>query len=317
MNTTMADGARERCVAQIGEALFGQPGLTLMELAEKVKESGRGHGNTRALAEHITDHLCEHEYDIGGRPELLACVVQAIESDARTRFEAWARANGHTLTRAADGEYCFISVRDLWNAWQTDTAAQPSPAGQGDALLEQVARFLDYSVGHDPWPNIRRVYGDAWWEPVRKMRDDLRALAARQPVEFERAIPTRRRESAVELLLQLGFVWNNQHWEDRRQPVGQEPVGDECEGCKGGIRYNEKGCTCTTCGKRPKWYMGGRRIRITERRKPWKHFGTPVPFEAECTWHMGDSIDYRLDGETTTRRLNNYHQHWEKVEVIR
>lgn len=34
---TMADGARDRLVAQIGEALFGQPGLTLMELAEKVK----------------------------------------------------------------------------------------------------------------------------------------------------------------------------------------------------------------------------------------------------------------------------------------
>ena len=34
---TMADGARDRCVAQIGESLFGQPGLTLMELAEKVK----------------------------------------------------------------------------------------------------------------------------------------------------------------------------------------------------------------------------------------------------------------------------------------
>ncbi len=24
----------------------------------------------------------------------------------------------------------------------------------------------------------------------------------------------------MELLLQLGFVWNNQRWEDRRQPVG-------------------------------------------------------------------------------------------------
>lgn len=34
---TMADGAAQRLVAQIGEALFGQPGLTLMELAEKVK----------------------------------------------------------------------------------------------------------------------------------------------------------------------------------------------------------------------------------------------------------------------------------------
>lgn len=56
---------------------------------------------------------------------------------------------------------------------------------------------------------------------LRAARDAIAfALAARQPVEFERAIPTRRRESAVELLLQLGFVWNNQRWEDRRQPVG-------------------------------------------------------------------------------------------------
>lgn len=54
----------------------------------------------------------------------------------------------------------------------------------------------------------------------------LPQLAARQPVEFERAIPTRRRESAVELLLQLGFVWNNQRWEDRRQPVGDHLAQD-------------------------------------------------------------------------------------------
>ena len=72
---------------------------------------------------------------------------------------------------------CRIAAQVL-----SELSAQHSPGGQGGALLEQVARFLDYSVGHDPWPNIRRVYGDAWWEPVRKMRDDLRALAARQPV---------------------------------------------------------------------------------------------------------------------------------------
>lgn len=40
---TMADGAAQRLVAQIGEALFGQPGLDLMELAEKVR-SLRGEG---------------------------------------------------------------------------------------------------------------------------------------------------------------------------------------------------------------------------------------------------------------------------------
>ena len=37
MNPSMADGAAQRLVAQIGEALFGQPGLTLMELAESIK----------------------------------------------------------------------------------------------------------------------------------------------------------------------------------------------------------------------------------------------------------------------------------------
>ncbi|MCO7468881.1 hypothetical protein NJG16_02230 [Stenotrophomonas maltophilia] len=85
-----------------------------------------------SLAEHITDHLCANDYDIGGRPELLVCVVEAIASDTRARFEAWARLNGHTLTRSADGEYCFISVRNLWTSWQAALSAQPSPGGQGD-----------------------------------------------------------------------------------------------------------------------------------------------------------------------------------------
>lgn len=82
--------------------------------------------------------------------------------------------------------------------WQAALSAQPSPGGQGE-LLEQVARFLDYSVGHDPWPNIRRVYGDAWWEPVRKMRDELRALAARQPTDFDDEELQFYREEALNL----------------------------------------------------------------------------------------------------------------------
>ncbi len=38
MNTTMADGAHDRLVAQIGEALFDQPGMTLTEIANQVRE---------------------------------------------------------------------------------------------------------------------------------------------------------------------------------------------------------------------------------------------------------------------------------------
>jgi len=43
MNTSMADGAAQRLVAQIGEALFDQPGMTLTEVANQVREI-RGNG---------------------------------------------------------------------------------------------------------------------------------------------------------------------------------------------------------------------------------------------------------------------------------
>lgn len=127
-------------------------------------------GDGRSLAEHITDHLCHHEYDIGGRAELLACVVEAIASDARDRFEAWARRNGYTLTRAADGEYCFISTRNLWNEWQAALSAQPSPGSQGDALHEAVGRI--FGCDGSPWRT----------RDVAAVLRDYAALAARQPV---------------------------------------------------------------------------------------------------------------------------------------
>ncbi|HFF6210387.1 TPA: hypothetical protein ACGCHH_000299 [Stenotrophomonas maltophilia] len=91
-------------------------------------------------------------------------------------------------------------------------SAQPSPGGQGDAV--EHAKNLDL---------LRAGYHVDAKPREAALNAAIAALAARQPVEFERSIPTRRRESAVELLLELGFVWNNQRWEDRRQPV-REPV---------------------------------------------------------------------------------------------
>ncbi|SEU13069.1 hypothetical protein [Stenotrophomonas indicatrix] len=133
-------------------------------------------GDGRSLAEHITDHLCHHEYDIGGRAELLACVVEAIASDARDRFETWARRNGYTLTRAADGEYCFISTRNLWNEYQAALSAQPSPGGQGDALTEQqIFDRFGFLEGLVTEATYRRIADEA-------IRIQQRALAARQPV---------------------------------------------------------------------------------------------------------------------------------------
>ncbi|MCU1054152.1 hypothetical protein JAK47_06335 [Stenotrophomonas maltophilia] len=83
-------------------------------------------------------------------------------------------------------------------------------------------------------------------ESLHDRVEALREVAARQPVEFERAIPTRRRESAVELLLQLGFVWNNQRWEDRRQSVGatEQP-------------YNSGGIELTACQLHEALLMAG------------------------------------------------------------
>ena len=45
-------------------------------------------GDVRSLAEHITDHLCHHEYDIGGRNELLACVVEALAATGKQQAGA-------------------------------------------------------------------------------------------------------------------------------------------------------------------------------------------------------------------------------------
>ncbi len=74
----MADGAAQRLVAQIGEALFGQPGLTLMELAEKVKGMRSGYTNTCPVAENITDSMYEKGYETGGRPEVTVRVAEAL-----------------------------------------------------------------------------------------------------------------------------------------------------------------------------------------------------------------------------------------------
>lgn len=43
MNTTMTDGAEQRLDAQIAEALFGQPGMRKMDVANLVREL-RGDG---------------------------------------------------------------------------------------------------------------------------------------------------------------------------------------------------------------------------------------------------------------------------------
>lgn len=164
MNTTMADGAHDRLVAQIGESLFDQPGMTLTEQANRVREL---RGNGPAL--------------LGPREGV---------QDERARFEAWAQAQSHrggNIPTARDAGHPDVYAAPLaqltWKSWQAAISAQPSPGGQGDALpplprMEHIGRV----VGNGPY--------DTWYEPVaytaKQMLDYARtALAARQPVGQE------------------------------------------------------------------------------------------------------------------------------------
>ncbi|PPT26841.1 hypothetical protein [Xanthomonas arboricola] len=55
----------------------------------------------------------------------------------------------------------------------------PTPAAVPvDAdLAKRLSRFLQLLSGHDSWPNIRRAYGEKWWEPIDAMRAELDSLA--------------------------------------------------------------------------------------------------------------------------------------------
>ncbi len=55
MNTSMADGAAQRLVAQIGEALFDQPGMSLPDLANQLREM-RGTGPALLLQSEGNTH---------------------------------------------------------------------------------------------------------------------------------------------------------------------------------------------------------------------------------------------------------------------
>ena len=63
------------------------------------------------------------------------------------------------------------------------------------------------------------------WECVA-----LYTAPASVPLEFDRTRDTSRRQTAVELLLSMGYVWATDHWEARKQPdalAGRQPVGVE------------------------------------------------------------------------------------------
>ena len=67
---------------------------------------------------------------------------------------------------------------------------------------------MGFSCEGGPLSNCRE------WQEIRA------ALTAAAPQEFDRALETSRRQSAVELLLALGYVWRDTKWEAPQAPVG-------------------------------------------------------------------------------------------------
>ena len=137
MNTTMADGVHDRLDAQIAEALFGQPGMSKMDVANRVREL-RGDGP--ALL-------------VGGQ------TAPAGQIDAETLW--WLQDAINTMAEGGNQSH----VRFLQRLHDT-LAVQPSPGGQGDARAiiaefiqcatlgrphgKLIAQAKDYLAAHQP-----------------------------------------------------------------------------------------------------------------------------------------------------------------------
>ena len=200
MSTTMADGARERLVAQIGEALFGQPGLTLMELAEKVKGDD---GCPMVLVSQEFKSQADYDAEIssaianllrlnnlglaGSAPEmvekLLILAAQPSPAGQVGISAEWvlgylatdAPEESRKAIRNAFAEYAALSAARQ-PAPVLGDVAQPSPASQGDEL--PALPYPNYPISKTGLQN--NLY------TASQMQDYARAaLAARQPVGQE------------------------------------------------------------------------------------------------------------------------------------
>ncbi|WP_459061821.1 hypothetical protein [Stenotrophomonas sp. PSU-St15] len=139
MNTTMADGAEQRLDAQIAEALFDQPGMSKMDVANRVREL-RGDG-----------------------PALLG--PREAGQDERARFEAWCEQ--HNYSRSPAQNNCGITVPEryghpkvqlAWEAWQAALSAQPSPGGQDATVRDDMVQAFKAALARAQLPGKNRTY---------------------------------------------------------------------------------------------------------------------------------------------------------------
>ncbi|MDZ5841735.1 hypothetical protein U4I66_07775 [Stenotrophomonas maltophilia] len=146
MNTTMADGAEQRLDAQIAEALFGQPGMSKMDVANLVREL-RGDGpallvprkagqnamvpHARAL-ELVGDAYNAGTHGIGYSQQAMELHDSIIsdqpspggQGSVRASFKEWAVSEGLSIEHD-DGRFHGLETRGAWLAWKHLAARQP------------------------------------------------------------------------------------------------------------------------------------------------------------------------------------------------
>lgn len=151
MNTTMADGAEQRLDAQIAEALFGQPGMSKMDVANRVREL-RGDG-----------------------PALL--VPRRAGQDAMVPHARALELVGDAYNAGTPGIGYSQQAMELHDSI---ISARPSPAGQGALLASLVARWRKDAdeIGASNNTLCQKIANCT----MRHATELQAALAARQPV---------------------------------------------------------------------------------------------------------------------------------------
>ncbi|HGK7302417.1 TPA: hypothetical protein ACJ509_004006 [Stenotrophomonas maltophilia] len=171
MNSTMADGASERLDAQIADALFGQPGMSKMDVANRLRQLRGDGGALLGSAAYPAAWMWPHPED--------GSVRFTVDGDVATEAAS--------MGRAVSALYRVPVQED----------GQPSPAGQVDALPPLPKARVIGAGRHAP---IKLHYG---YTAEQMQNYAQAALAARQPVGEE---PIGRVFSAHGI---LGIEWRD------------------------------------------------------------------------------------------------------------
>lgn len=122
MNTDLTTAAVERLTAQLGEALFNQPGLDLIEIANRCNKMVARTGSALLPETPVIGRLLTvDEFKAPSAPFKPEAVRLRDELRERAAFEAW--ANGRDLTRTRADEYVSCWVQNDWETWQAALAA--------------------------------------------------------------------------------------------------------------------------------------------------------------------------------------------------